>query len=88
MVIFGPNDVTEIIRNMGLPIHGIRTSGGEALSDLWRQIHADVIDSEVITMSCSTEGRAYGAALAAGACVGVWQTVENAARVVAMVGVI
>ena len=81
-VIFSLNDVAEIIRHMGLPIHQIRTSGGGALSDLWRQIHADVFNGEVITMSASAEGGAYGAALVAGAGVGIWPTVEDAVRVV------
>jgi xylulokinase len=82
-VIFSLNDVAEIIRDMGLPIRQIRTSGGGALSDLWRQIHADVFNEEVITVSGSAEGGAYGAALVAGAGIGVWQTVEDAAKVVA-----
>ena len=81
-VIFSLNDVAEIIRDMGLPIHQIRTSGGGALSDLWRQIHADVFNGEVITVSGSAEGGAYGAALVAGAGVGIWPTVEDAVKVV------
>jgi xylulokinase len=81
-VIFSLNDVAEIIRDMGLPIHQIRTSGGGALSDLWRQIHADVFNGEVITVSGSAEGGAYGAALVAGAGVGIWPTVEDATKVV------
>ncbi len=80
-VIFSLNDVAEIIRDLGLPIHQIRTSGGGALSDLWRQIHADVFNGEVITMSGSAEGGAYGAALVAGAGVGIWPTVEDATKV-------
>jgi xylulokinase len=81
-VVFSLNDVAQIIRGMGLPIHQIRTSGGGALSELWRQIHADVFDGEVITVSGSAEGGAYGAALVAGVGAGVWQTVEHAANVV------
>ena len=83
-VIFSLNDVAELIREMGLPITQIRTSGGGALSDLWRQIHADVFNSEVITVSGSAEGGAYGAALVAGAGVGVWPDVEAAAQVVSV----
>ncbi|UCF94902.1 MAG: xylulokinase [Desulfobacterales bacterium] len=81
-VVFSLMDVAELIREMGLPIDQIRTSGGGALSDLWRQIHADVFGSEVITVSGSAEGGAYGAALVAGAGVGVWPSVEEAAQVV------
>jgi xylulokinase len=81
-VIYSLNDVTELIREMGLPITQIRTSGGGALSNLWRQIHADVFNSEVITVSGSAEGGAYGAALVAGAGAGIWPSVEEAAQVV------
>jgi xylulokinase len=81
-VIFSLRDVTELIREMGLPLNQVRTSGGGALSDLWRQIHADVFNSSVITVSGSAEGGAYGAALVAGAGVGVWRSVEEAAQVV------
>jgi len=80
-VIFSLRDVTEVIRGMGVPITQIRTSGGGALSRLWRQIHADVFNSEVLTMSNSAEGGAYGAALVAGAGIGIWPSVEEAVRV-------
>ena len=81
-VIFSMRDVARLITDMGLPITQIRTSGGGALSNLWRQIHADVFNSEVITVSGSAEGGAYGAALVAGAGVGMWSSVEEALQVV------
>ncbi len=80
-VIFSLRDVAELIREMGVPIDQIRTSGGGALSELWRQIHADVFNSNVLTMSGSAEGGAYGAALVAGAGIGIWPSVEEAVRV-------
>lgn len=83
-VIFSLRDVAESIREMGVAITQIRTSGGGALSDLWRQIHADAFNSEVVTVSGSGEGGAYGAALVAGAGVGVWPSVEEAVRVVSV----
>ena len=81
-VVFSLKDVAQLIEEMGIQIGQIRTSGGGALSDFWRQIHADVFNSEVITVSGSAEGGAYGAALVAGAGVGVWQTVEEAVQVI------
>jgi xylulokinase len=80
-VIYSLRDVVELIREMGYSITQVRTSGGGALSSLWRQIHADVFNSEVITVSGSSEGGAYGAALVAGAGVGLWQDVEEAVGV-------
>jgi xylulokinase len=79
-VIFSLRDVTEVIKEMGLPLTQIRVSGGGAVSDLWRQIHADVFNSEVVTMSYSAEGGAYGAALVAGTGIGIWPTVDEAVR--------
>jgi len=81
-VIFSMRDVARLITDMGLPINQIRTSGGGALSDLWRQIHADAFNNEVITVSGSAEGGAYGAALVAGAGVGIWSSVAEAVQVV------
>lgn len=80
-VIYSLRDVAELIRDMGYAITQVRTSGGGALSPLWRQIHADVFGSEVITVSGSSEGGAYGAALVAGAGVGLWRDVEEAVKV-------
>ena len=81
-VIFSLKDVAKLIEEMGLDITQVRTSGGGAISNLWRQIHADVFNSEVMTVSGSSEGGAYGAALVAGAGTGVWSSVEEAAQVV------
>ncbi len=81
-VIFSLKDVAQLIEEMGIGITQIRTSGGGAASPLWRQIHADVFDSEVVTVSGSAEGGAYGAALVAGAGAGVWESVEKAVEVV------
>jgi len=80
--IFSIKDVACLIEEMGIEITQIRTSGGGAHSDLWRQIHANVFNNEVITVSGSAEGGAYGAALVAGAGVGIWQTVEEAVQVI------
>lgn len=80
-VIFSLRDVAEVIREMGVPISQIRTSGGGALSKLWRQIHADAFNSEVLTVSGSGEGGAYGAALVAGVGIGIWPSVEEAVKV-------
>jgi len=55
----------------------VRASGGGARSPLWRQILADVFDTEVVTMTV-TEGAAYGAALLAGVGAGIFRTVDDA----------
>ena len=54
----------------------VRVSGGGAKSPLWRQILADVMNAEMVTVN-TTEGAAYGAALLAGVGAGVWHDVDS-----------
>lgn len=56
-------------------------SGGGAMSPLWRQIVADVLNLPVVTVSGSGEGGAYGAALVAGVGVGIWSDLVEASKV-------
>lgn len=79
-VAFGIRDSMQLVLNAGLgEITQVRISGGGAQSPLWRQILADVLDVELVTVS-STEGAAYGAALLAGVGVGNWDTVSQACQ--------
>jgi xylulokinase len=76
-VSFGLKDSLELINGLGVEPGQVRLTGGGAKSVLWRQIMADVLDSEVVTMQ-SDEGPAYGAALLAGVGSGVYNTVQEA----------
>lgn len=77
-VAFGLRDSMELIRSAGLgEIQQVRVSGGGARSPLWRQILADVMDAELVTVN-TTEGAAYGAALLAGVGAENWPSVEQA----------
>lgn len=77
-VAYGLRDSFELIKGAGLAeIRQVRVSGGGAQSPLWRQILADVLDSELVTVN-TTEGAAYGAALLAGVGVGAWASVPEA----------
>ncbi|HOT93379.1 MAG TPA: xylulokinase [Anaerolineae bacterium] len=79
-VAFGLRDSMELVKGAGLgEIKQIRVSGGGAKSPLWRQILADVIGSELVTVN-TTEGGAFGAALLAAVGAGVWKTVPEACR--------
>lgn len=79
-VAFGLRDSFELMKSAGLSsIHQVRVSGGGARSMLWRQILADVMDAELITVN-STEGAAFGAALLAGVGTGVWDHVDAACQ--------
>jgi len=77
-VAFGLKDSFALIQAAGLGrIEQVRISGGGAKSTLWRQILADVLESELATVN-ATEGAAYGAAILAGVASGVWRDVELA----------
>ena len=79
-VAFGLRDSFELMKAAGLAqISQVRVSGGGARSPLWRQILADVLNVELVTVN-TTEGAAYGAALLAGVGAGVWPDVDTACQ--------
>jgi xylulokinase len=81
-VAYGLRDSLELMRALGVKIDQVRASGGGARSPLWREILADVFDSEIALVNV-TEGAAYGAALLAGVGAGVYASVDEAcARVI------
>jgi len=77
-VAFGLKDSFGLIQMAGVgAIEQVRVSGGGAKSALWRQILADVLGVELVTVN-TTEGAAYGAAILAGVGCGAWPDVETA----------
>lgn len=79
-VAFGLRDSFELIKTAGkVEVQQVRVSGGGAKSPLWRQILADILNAELVTVN-TTEGAAYGAALLAGVGAGAWPDVDAAAR--------
>jgi xylulokinase len=77
-VAFGLKDIFCLMKDVGLgSVDQIRVSGGGAKSSLWRQILADTLDAELVTVN-TTEGAAYGAALLAGVGTGTWSNVDAA----------
>ena len=79
-VSFGLRDSFELMKRAGLAsISQVRVTGGGARSPLWRQILADVLQAEIVTVN-TTEGAAYGAALLAATGAGAFQSVESACK--------
>jgi xylulokinase len=77
-VAFGLRDSMELIKQAGVgELDQVRVSGGGARSQLWRQILADALDTELVTVN-TTEGAAYGAALLAGVGIDAWTDVDTA----------
>ena len=63
-VTLGMNYGLRRLAELGVKPIQIRATGGGAKSKVWRQIMADIFDTEVVTLKV-TEGAAYGAALQA-----------------------
>src|SRR5206468_397374 len=63
-VTLGMNYGLRRLAELGVQPTQIRATGGGAKSKIWRQIMADIFDTEVVTLKVS-EGAAYGAALQA-----------------------
>lgn len=77
-VAFGLKDIFQLLRDAGLSaVEQVRVSGGGAKSAVWRQILADTLAVELVTVN-TTEGAAFGAALLAGVGGGVWPSVDSA----------
>jgi xylulokinase len=76
-VTYALRDSLELMRDLGLTIEQVRGSGGGVRSPLWRQMLADVFESELVTVNV-TEGAAYGAALLAGVGSGIYASVAEA----------
>ncbi len=84
-VAFGMRDGLELMKAAGLgETTQIRVTGGGARSPLWRQILADVLQTELVTVN-SGEGAAYGAALLAATGTGAFSDVPSACREVIQV---
>jgi xylulokinase len=79
-VAYGLKDSFTLIQEAGLgAIDQVRISGGGAKSQLWKQILADVLGVELVTVN-TTEGAAFGAALLAGVGAGLYPDVDQAAE--------
>ncbi len=77
-VAFGLRDNFELMKQAGLKeIKQVRITGGGAKSPVWRQIIADILNVEIVTIN-SKEGAAFGAALLAATGAGVFASVEQA----------
>ena len=79
-VAFSLRDTLTLLRELGVPVKAIRLGGGGARGPLWQKIQADVYGQPVELLEAE-EGGAFGAALLAGAGIGVWESVEAACAV-------
>lgn len=74
---FGLLDSLELVRAMGVPVPGVRVTGGGARSRFWRELLAAVFGVPITGMAAD-EGPAYGAAVLAAVGAGLYPTVDAA----------
>jgi xylulokinase len=79
-VTYAFKQVADIICSF-IPGSEVIVSGGGSASSLWRQILADVFSLPVYTLSASSEGGAFGAAMAAGVGAGVFHDFNEAVSI-------
>jgi xylulokinase len=77
-IVFSLRDVFALMEDLGLSVSQVRISGGGARSRLFQKLHADIFNSEVLTVAYGEEGGSYGAALLAGVGIGLWSSMEEA----------
>jgi xylulokinase len=70
-------EVLETFGRLGIPCDRVVASGGATRDPFWLQTMADVFGVEVVTMTGSSEGGAYGAALVAGIGAGTWASFDE-----------
>jgi xylulokinase len=76
-VAFGLRDGIDLMETAGVPRpDAIRASGGGTRSALWRQILADVLEADIMTVG-TEEGAAYGAGLLAAVGAGLFESVDD-----------
>ncbi|NNF63984.1 MAG: xylulokinase [Acidimicrobiia bacterium] len=77
-VAFGLRDNVDLMNSTGIQrVDQIRASGGGTKSPVWRQIIADVLDTELVTVT-TPEGAAFGAATLAAVGTGWFSDVTEA----------
>ena len=72
-------DCSEILKQVGIHIKAIRACGGGSKSKVWKQIIADILNCDLVTMN-QEEGPAFGAAILAGVGVGIYKDVKMACQ--------
>ncbi len=68
----------ELVEDLGVPIHEVRSTGGGARSPLWLQIKADVLQKPVISLA-TEETALLGAAMLGAVALGVYPDLDTAA---------
>jgi xylulokinase len=71
-------ETLETFGDLGIRCDRIIASGGATRDPFWLQTMADIFGAPVVTMTGSSEGGAYGAAIVAGVGAGTWESIDDA----------
>jgi sugar (pentulose or hexulose) kinase len=83
-VAYGGRQVTEALEEAGAGLGELVLTGGGSGSELWRQIHADVIGRPLLRLA-QPQPAALGAAMCAAAGLGAWPDLRSAAAAMSRV---
>jgi xylulokinase len=77
-VVLNLRQIRDLFAEAGLAVDDVRVNGGATRGPAWVQLVADVLGSDVSTVSAGEHGGALGAALLAGVGTGHWSSFEQA----------
>jgi len=81
-VAFNMKIIFDAFKEQGVEVPEIRMIGGGAKSRLWRSIFASILEKPVVRLNFIDEATSVGAAIAGGVGVGIFQSINDAARMV------
>lgn len=79
-VAYSLKDCFTLMESIGISTNKVRISGGGAKSKLWRQIIANILNKEIVTVS-TVESAPYGVALLSAVGVNHFKDVEEACKI-------
>jgi xylulokinase len=77
-VVLNLRQIRDLFAEAGLDVDDVRVNGGATRGPAWVRLVADVLGSDVSTVSAGEHGGALGAALLAGVGTGHWSSFEKA----------
>lgn len=77
-VLLNLRQIRDLFAGAGMAVSEVRVNGGATREPTWLHLLADVLGSDVSTVSAGEQGGALGAALLAGVGTGRWATFEEA----------
>jgi xylulokinase len=74
--------IADAFQKQRIQIPNVRIIGGGARSELWCEILSDILEKPVVRLNFIEEATSVGAAIAGGIGVGVFASIEDAAKLV------